>query len=159
MTREQVANFGPEAKKSSVEGERDLFLFADMEPEPRATSTPSVEDDLYRLYPRHVAPRVAKAAITKALYRLTHGIESVDLAERNKEIGRHRTAFEFLAEAIECFAESPAGRRKQYTPHPSTWFNGSRYLDDPGEWFTVDREEKTRADLLASQGIGVWKPT
>lgn len=108
----------------------------------------SPERELYNLYPRHVAPRMAERAITKALARLTEGIEQLDLRERNTKHSVDRDAFTFLKEALLCFASSPAGNRAQYTPHPATWFNGSRYLDDPDEWFRHDRVK-----LAATEGL------
>lgn len=68
---------------------------------------------IYNAYPR----KVGKAAALKAI-----------LAALRKE------RFDILLEATGKFAASPAGRRGAYTPHPATWFNHERWLDDTTEW-------------------------
>lgn len=109
----------------------------------------SRERELYKLYPRHVAQRVAEVAIAKALARLDNGTERLDLIERNNALQLYRDGFTFLKQAVECYASSPAGKRDSFTPHPSTWFNQSRYLDDPGEWFRLG----DRGKLAATEGL------
>lgn len=78
--------------------------------------------DLYQAYPRHVAKFAALKAIAKAVRTL-----SVTQGEA--------AARETIYQAVRSFAASPAGNRGQFTPHPSTWFNQGRYMDDPAEWF------------------------
>ena len=40
----------------------------------------------------------------------------------------------FLLERTLLFAGSAAGNKGTFTPHPATWFNQERYLDDEQEW-------------------------
>lgn len=103
-----------------------------------------ISEDLYDAYPRHIGVRVAIEAIGKALKRLN--------TTEKKYLDGVEPAL-FLARKIREFAESPAGQREQLTPHPSTWFNQSRYLDDPAEWWARDREQMEQARLRASQGM------
>ena len=73
-----------------------------------------------RLYPRKVGKGAALKAIEKALER----------------IEGDRPA-EWVAKRVKLYAESTAGQNGAFTPHPATWFNQSRYLDDPKEWEKV----------------------
>lgn len=75
-------------------------------------------DRIYAAYPRKEKPRAAKKAIVNALRRTDGDNPSVAL----------------LA-LVEAFARSPAGKRGRYTPHPTTWFNGSEYLSDQKAWY------------------------
>lgn len=84
-----------------------------------------IAEDIYDSYPRHVGVRQATAAIEKALQRLKK--------EESKHCGHERPEV-FLARKTRLFAESSAGQFGKYTPYPATWFNQSRYLDDPREW-------------------------
>jgi len=45
-------------------------------------------------------------------------------------------AVAFLVARTESFADSPLGKRpdKSKIPHPATWFNQQRYLDDSEAW-------------------------
>ena len=79
---------------------------------------------IYQLYPRKVARGAAIAAIVKALARLPE--EPIDDPLDDPE--------SWLMEKVRHFSLTPAGMAGQYCPHPATWFNQSRYLDDPAEW-------------------------
>jgi len=72
--------------------------------------------EIYALYPRKVGRPKAIAAILKAL---------------------KGESFEVLRVATENYArawkDAPAGDM-QFCPHPATWFNQERYLDDPSTW-------------------------
>jgi hypothetical protein len=97
---------------------------------PRRKADGGVSEDLcsriYDLYPRKVGRRDALAAIGKAIAQLRQG-EGAQGMSRDE-------AITFLTQRTETFAKSPAGQRGKFTPHPATWFNQSRYLDDPAEW-------------------------
>lgn len=75
---------------------------------------------VYATYPRKVGKRAALKAILSALNRLDSPDPVCHLIGITKE-----------------FAKSPAGQRGEFTPHPATFFNQSRYLDDPEEWEKV----------------------
>lgn len=117
----------------------------------------SVVGELYRLYPKHVGKRAAERTIENAIKRLP-----LELKLANKQ---PPNALAWLREAVECFAKSPAGRDdglfKGYRPpYPSTWFNQSRYLDDPEEWFnvSVSRKDEEAQRLQSEATVGVWRP-
>lgn len=84
--------------------------------------SPSDIDAIYAAYPRHVGKGPAYQAIRKALVRLL----------ARKDLGVD--AGSWLLERVQAFAHSPAGQAGTYTPHPTTWFNGDRFDDDPAEW-------------------------
>jgi hypothetical protein len=80
-------------------------------PEPAVTA-----DQIYAAYPRKEAKTDALKAIVKAMERDA----PADIL----------TATEGYAEAVGRW--HPDDRR--FVPHPATWFNGSRYQDDPVTW-------------------------
>jgi hypothetical protein len=86
---------------------------------------------IYGAYSRHVGKADAETAIGNALLRLMRG-------EADREPMSERDACVWLYQATVAFASSPAGQRGQFTPHPATWFNQSRYLDDRLEWEAHD---------------------
>lgn len=94
-----------------------------------ARINPGVEE-IYELYPRKVGRKKALESITAAVARLCGG-------EIKGEAISRETAIAGLKERVIAFAESPAGKRGTYTPHPTTWFNRSSYLDDRAEWSAV----------------------
>tara|TARA_A100001037_G_scaffold262802_1_gene252649 strand:- start:11785 stop:12723 length:939 start_codon:yes stop_codon:yes gene_type:complete len=73
----------------------------------------------YAAYPRKVGKPAALRAIKRAL-------------KRNKA--------ENLLSLTQDYAASQAGQDPQYVPHPATWFNQERYLDDPATWRTTAPE-------------------
>ena len=85
---------------------------------------------IYSAYPRKVGKRAALLRIREALVSLY------------KETGED--SFSFLIERTRMFANSPAGKAGSYTPHPSTWYNQGRYLDDPKEWYIQDVPDKKK---------------
>jgi hypothetical protein len=117
---------------------------------------------IYCSYPRHVGKGHAKKAITKALQRLVKG-------EALRPFPIIEEAAEWLQNRCTAYARSPDGQAGEYTPHPSTWFNDSRYLDDEKEWYArgngqvskkqavTDRNrQKLAAELL---GVDYHPPT
>lgn len=104
---------------------------------PRSESETGSQQDFenwYRIYPRKVAKEAARKAYESAIKKLakTHGASSA--------------AREYLAERTAAFAESDAGKRGTYTPHPGTWLNAARYDDDPIEWCVRDDRASRSAD-------------
>jgi hypothetical protein len=65
-------------------------------------------------------------AIEKALEHLATGRDLPRMDEPQ--------ALEYLHGRVQAFARSPAGQAGDYTPHPASWFNAQRYLDDEREW-------------------------
>jgi hypothetical protein len=76
---------------------------------------------IYAAYPRKVGRRKALAAIGRALKALAKRADVADPAA-------------WLLQRVRTFAASPAGQAGEFTPHPTSWFNGGRYDDDPAEW-------------------------
>lgn len=83
-------------------------------------------EGIYAEYPRKVGKSGALKAISRAFDRLVSGQDGQKLEPE--------AANAFLRMTTQRFARSPAGRAGEFTPHPATWFNNSRYLDDPSEW-------------------------
>ena len=80
-------------------------------------------EEIYAAYPRKVAKPDALRAIAKALTKNT---------------------FEFLIDATRSYAKAREGQNSQFTPHPATWFNADRFLDDPATWEETEEEEPHR---------------
>ena len=74
-------------------------------------------------YPRPVGKKVAHTAFTKAYLSLAADdrIPTRDAAQR-------------IVDRATEFAKSSRGKEQQYLPHPSTWLNQGRYLDNPTLW-------------------------
>jgi len=77
---------------------------------------PTPAEQLYALYPRKIGRLRALAAIDRALER--HSRETLVAAS---------TAY---AAAVRQYSDA----ERQFVPHPASWFNGERFLDDPAEW-------------------------
>ena len=98
-------------------------------PTPKRTSVrnkrteSAIAAGLYELYPKKVGKADALKAITNAIERV-RGARACGEAE----------AVAYLAERVRLYAASPAGNEGKFTPHPASWFNGERYLDDDREW-------------------------
>lgn len=109
---------------------------------------------IYKTYPRKVGKRAALRAIQNAVQRLIDG-ESGSLMQ-------WRQAEAFLASKSSEYANSIAGSRGVFTPHPSTWFNESRYLDDPEEWnkeAPLSARELRELRNAAEANVGAWRPS
>ena len=81
-----------------------------------AKIVPEHVEYIYKCYPRKVAPAAAKKAINKALSKIS-------ARELYKKVLQYREATRWLYE-----------KDKTLIPHPATWFNGERWMDDPKEW-------------------------
>lgn len=68
---------------------------------------------IYALYPKKVGRPHAIKAIRRAL----------------KVFG-----FERLHAATELYRQRSSSISHQFIPHPSTWFNQERFIDDPATW-------------------------
>jgi hypothetical protein len=116
-------------------------------------------EEIYETYPRKTGKRQALKAINAAIKRVENGEYKNEKRSQSEAIAgiKNRTAM---------FAQSSAGRRGQFTPHPATWFNRSSYLDDPKSWDceepepvsnkrtrTEQRVNDNRAAILAGLGL------
>lgn len=91
---------------------------------PKNTLAASADCELiYSFYPRKVAKGQALQAIGKALSK---GVLVEDLLRSVKQ----------FAEATSRWSDSD----RNYIPHPATWFNTQRWLDDPTSWNRNSRE-------------------
>lgn len=80
-------------------------------------------ETLYLLYPRKIGKRAAVGAIVRALARLRKSgcvDPTLQLTERVRDYSR-------------AVSKWPL-KDRAYIPHPATWFNQDRFLDDPAEW-------------------------
>jgi hypothetical protein len=81
---------------------------------------------IYKAYPRKIGPMKASTAIRKAVAHLGTGEAAALLSVPE--------ALAFLLDKASRYGRSEAGRQGEFTPHPATWFNQGRYLDDESEW-------------------------
>jgi len=95
-------------------------------------SSPLIEEQIYNAYPRKVAKPIALRAIRRAL---------------------EKYPFEFLLERTRSFAASYNGD-PQFIPHPTTWFNGERFNDDPATWTRKPTAtSKTQPKVITTVGF------
>jgi hypothetical protein len=95
---------------------------------------PSGPEAIYAAYPRHIGRSAALKAIDKAL------------ASMRADHGTNAQAYLLcLTEAFATAVQKWEPGERQFIPHPSTWFNQGRYLDDPKEW-ERGKPETTHAD-------------
>lgn len=91
--------------------------------------TEPIISEIYKCYPRKEGRGAAFKSIAAALERLLKGQDSPgDLFHSLDD------AVIYLTQRVKLFAGSPAGQAGEYTPHPATWFNQKRYLDDESNW-------------------------
>lgn len=108
---------------------------------------PSLEN-VYNAYPRKVGKRAALKAISQAFTRLIAGKEAPS------EIFQTVADAEvYLVLRCNMFAQSPAGQAGKFTPHPATWFNASRYLDDESEWYKHGTEQVSKTQQRLRNNI------
>lgn len=82
-------------------------------------------DSIYYLYPKKVGRGAAIKAIEKAYLRM-----------RKRGIPADQ-AWKKMQEATMAYAEAVGKwppEDRQYIPHPATWYNSERFLDDRKEW-------------------------
>jgi hypothetical protein len=108
---EQEKNSSPNADALGG-GLESLAIVEPAKVVPRFTVT-DVEA-IYQAYPRQIGKGDAIKAIEKAL----KGIDKPNPVQ-------------YLLAAVREFADSPAGKKGKFTPHPSTWFNAKQWLDEP----------------------------
>jgi uncharacterized protein YdaU (DUF1376 family) len=84
---------------------------------------------IYECYPRKEGRSNALTAVAKAVKRIMGGEATGTPMEAT-------AARRWLWKATASYGRSPAGMNMDRTkvPHPATWFNQSRYLDDQSNW-------------------------
>lgn len=129
----QRSSNGPEQNRYRTDTDTDT----DTEKKKKATTSRAPTEAELRLvyvaYPRKVGAMKAMEAIRKAVTHLGTG--------ENRPVMSIPEALEFLQERAKRFAESVSGQQGEYTPHPATWFNQGRYLDDESEWDNVGQSK------------------
>lgn len=100
---------------------------------------------VYNCYPRKIGRNAAIRAIEKAARRLIAG-------ECGSPTANYDEAITYLCQRATLFARAPAGNNGEYTPHPATWFNDSRYLDDESEWSKGNSNGQNQRNGNASLG-------
>jgi len=118
-------------------------LFGELEkPLTRSRALDQIEE-IYQAFPRHVGKKAAHLSIKKALLKISAGA---------------------LLEKVKLYANSPkvaglmrSGQRDKI-PHPTTWFNQERWVDDIIEWGYRGMKNKStiaqrNADLAERQRI------
>lgn len=116
-------------------------LFSTQSPQKEPVKSTVTPEDIYKAYPRKVAPPYAIKCIAKACKQF---------------------APEFLLEKTKAYAQAVVGKEREHIPHPSTWFNQHRFLDDPVEWNPQGtRFQPATAPTAAAQpavsNIPLWK--
>ena len=106
----------------------------------RTTPEPISAERIFKQYPRH--RRVGKGAALKAIDKAAHRLRDGEMCEQGAI--PLQQAYEMLKQAVEAYARSPAGNAGEFTPHPATWFNQSRYLDDPLTWKKTNSGKEQR---------------
>ena len=104
------------------------------------TSKPAPADleKIYAAYPRRVGKPKAIQAIETALKRIRAGDDKPEDAESWPPLSPEV----WLHDRAATFARSDKGNAGDFTPHPSTWFNQSRYSDNPAEWSAKDNSHE-----------------
>lgn len=108
-----------------------------------------VSMQVYNLFPRKVGRRAALKAIEYAIIRIHDG-------EFNDKPMIWEDAYKFLITKTRQYAESPAGNRGEFTPHPATFFNQSRYLDHEIEWHKTNAAEDQQVRMRSEAAVGTW---
>ena len=113
------------------EGEAGSPATADKPPKKPQPTDEQVEA-IYQVYPRKCAKQDALKAIRKAIIRDGLGIVSKQTARFALEVDKW------------------AKDEMQFCPYPATFYNQSRYMDDPKTWVRTHKE----IDLAKQEGFG-----
>ena len=109
-------------------------------------------EQVYAEYPRKEGRRAALKAIAAAIARLHKG--EGELLPMNS-----RDAWMYLSGRTQAYARSPAGQRpdRAFIPHPATWFNQGRYLDDDQTWQHTGETDAANMRSPAHQRVSANK--
>lgn len=122
----------PEQHRSSDERERSLYERNrspheqhnnEVKTKTKSNIPLDAVEKVYLAYPRKVEKTRALKQIEKAVQRLLKG-------EAKVEITDEVAALRWLYVKVKKYAATRENEDMKYTPHPATWFSGSRYLDD-----------------------------
>jgi len=94
---------------------------------------------IYQAYPRHEGKKAALKAISLAM----RGTPSQDLLKKTMEYGAA------VAKWPDSFRYTKEGR--DLVPHPATWFNEGRFMDDPKAWEQRDKAGKKAESINYSK--------
>jgi hypothetical protein len=114
------------------------------------TSQPAVADVpvvpgrkqfIFDAYPRREGSGAGVKAIGEAIERIRRGEGMIP------PIPDWNDAYNYLHKRTLSYARSPAGSSGNHkiVPHPATWYNESRYLDDESNWQFTGEENNGRA--------------
>jgi hypothetical protein len=115
---------------------------------PKGTDTvglPKAEDcaeAIYALYPKKVGRLAALKAIDKALR--TSGLTELEMQGKVRD----------FAKAIQQRLKQDPTYSLTFVPHPATWFNQGRYMDDPAEWSRMNPVASKGRDLAEKKEGG-----
>jgi hypothetical protein len=91
---------------------------------------------IYNAYPRKVGRGLALPAIQKALTLIKNSDQSHD-------------PITYLLGRVQSYARSRANEDLKFTPHPATWFNQLRYMDEI-EDLTIDRTSNLKSQDMSN---------
>ena len=94
---------------------------------PIQPTTPENAEKIYQAYPRKIGKGAAIKAITKALTKIG--------------------PYELLCKVVDYRTATAWQQNRSLIPHPATWINQERWLDDPKEW--ENPEKTTQADTFS----------
>jgi hypothetical protein len=86
-------------------------------------------EEVFKIYPRRVGKKAAINRIREAMH--DHG-------------------YELILEKTKAYAKAREGQPIEFTPHPATWFNQGRYLDEPDTWAVTGSQS-------GSSTMSVWE--
>jgi hypothetical protein len=107
-------------------------------PKRKAKEASTSAEAIYALYPRKIGREAALRAIGKAL---------------------EKVSYDRLEEATKLYASTVSRYKaedRSFVPHPSTWFNDGRWLDDPKEWERPGMEPPRRPAVVQTPEPPYW---
>ena len=84
--------------------------------------TPAIFDKFWKIYPKHPDKGKALSAWNKLCSK------------------KERPTWVELKKAILSQKETSRWQEKKYIPHPTTWLNQNRWLDDPSEMVSFEKD-------------------
>lgn len=119
-----------EALTSRFSGSQEILTLRKSAPNKKESNKKEISlarsEQVYGIYPRKVGRPFALRAIASAIKK--HGFERVLAATKQ-------------------FAVARPDRSDPYTPHPATFYNQERYLDDPQSWLPKGKRPTAQSEL------------
>ena len=124
-----------DTKKLKTKEDKNLPAISSL----KAKITPSMFDTFWKIYPRKVDKGKAKTKWEMICQKPS----------------KERPSWKQISGAIREQKKSDRWQNKKYIPHPTTWLNQQRWLDDPAEMKNWDDniESQTYEDLTATEII------